>query len=108
MSRELILVTKRKYEDLLKRVGECNDREQCDEVITTAKPPDKHTIIEQEHQLNLSTNNHQVDSAMQTVNDEQIGAGSQPFVKMSFDTFDRIHSKKSRASKKRKWVSFNL
>ena len=104
MSRELILVTKRKYDDLLKRVGECSDREQCDEVITTATPQEKHTIIEQEHQLK----NHQVDSAMQTDNDEQIGTGSQPFVKMSFDTFDRIHSKKSRASKKRKWVSFNL
>jgi hypothetical protein len=65
MSRELILVTKREYENLLKRVEEFNNRkEEHDEVITTtkivengtAKPPDKHTIIEQEHQLNRSTN----------------------------------------------------
>jgi hypothetical protein len=61
----LILVTKRKYENLLKRVEEFNNRkEEHDEVITTttivengtAKLPDKHTIIEQEHQLNRSTN----------------------------------------------------
>ena len=49
-----------------------------------------------------------MDSRTQTANDEQIGGGSQPFVKMSFDTFDRIHSKKPRTNKKRKWMSFNL
>ena len=85
----LILVTKRKYENLLKRVEEFNNRkEEHDEVITTttivengtAKLPDKHTIIEQEHQLNSSTNNHQVDSRTQTANDEQIGGVSQSFV----------------------------
>ena len=49
-----------------------------------------------------------MDSGTQTANDEQIGGESQPFVNMSFDTFDRIHSKKPRTNKKRKWMSFNL
>jgi len=49
-----------------------------------------------------------VDSGTQTANDEQIGGGSQPFMKMSFDTFDRINSKKPRTNKKRKWMSFSL
>jgi hypothetical protein len=36
--------------------------------------------------MNHSTNNQKVDSGTQTIVDEQFGAGSQPFVKMSFDT----------------------
>jgi hypothetical protein len=35
MSRELILVNKRKYEDLLKRVEECNDHKHHGAAITT-------------------------------------------------------------------------
>ena len=58
--------------------------------------------------MNHLTNNQKVDSGAQTIVDEQFGVGSRPFVKMSFDTFDRIHSKKSRTDRKRKWMSFDL
>lgn len=116
MSRELILVTKRKYEDLLKRVEECNDRKHRDEAITKEEmvenangvPTLNRSVIEPEHQVNYSTNNQMIETGTQTIVDDQVGAGSQPFVQMSFDTFDRIHSKKPRTNKKRKWVSFNL
>lgn len=65
MSRELILVTKRKYEDLMKRVEECNERKEHDEVITrkeivedsSGEPTVKRSIFAQGYKLNLSTNN---------------------------------------------------
>lgn len=79
MSRELILVTKRKYEDLLKRVEECSDRKHKGEAITTDEivknanegPTIKHSVIEDEHQMNHSTNNQKVDSRIQT--DDKLG-----------------------------------
>jgi len=110
MSRKLILVNKRKYEDLLKRVEECNGHTHhgaaitTEEIVENVNEADKRSVVE--HQMNHSTNNQKVDSGTQTI--EQFGAGSQPFVKMSFDTFDRIHSKKSRTDRKRKWMSFDL
>ena len=107
-------MNKRKYEDLLKRAEECNDHKHHGAAITTEEKVENVNeavngfVIEQEHQMNHSTNNQKVDSGTQTIVDKQFGAGSQPFVKMSFDTFDRIHSKKSRTDRKRKWMSFNL
>ena len=55
MSRELILVNKCKYEDLLKRVEECNDHKHHDAAITTEEivesvieePAVKRSVIEQ-------------------------------------------------------------
>jgi hypothetical protein len=107
-------VNKRKYEDLLKRAEECNDHKHHGAAITTEEKVENVNeavngfVIEQEHQMNHSTNNQKVDSGTQTIVDKQFGAGSQPFVKMSFDTFDRIHPKKSRTDRKRKWMSFDL
>jgi hypothetical protein len=68
MSRELILVNKRKYEDLLKRVEECNDHKHHGAAITTLEKVENvneavnGSVIEQEHQMNHSTNNQKVDS----------------------------------------------
>ena len=98
-------MNKRKYEDLLKRVEECNDHKHHDAAITTEEIVEnvneelavKCSVIEQEHQMNHSTNNQKVDSGTQTIVDKQFGAGSQPFVKMS-----------SRTDRKRKWMSFDL
>jgi len=112
MSRELILVNKSKYEDLLKRVEECNDHKHhgaaktTEEIVENVNEAVKCSVIEQELRMNHSANNQKVDSGTQTIVDEQFGAGSQPFVKMSFDTFDRIRSKKSRTDGK--WISFYL
>ena len=107
-------MNKRKYEDLLKRVEECNDHKHHGAAITTLEKVENvneavnGSVIEQEHQMNHSTNNQKVDSGTQTIVDEQFGAGSQPFVKMSFDTFNRIHFKKSRTDRKRILMSFDL
>ena len=114
MSRELILVTKRKYEDLLKRVEECNNQNHHGETTRTDENVEKDNecstikrpVMKREHEMNNSTNNRKIYSGIQT--DEQFGAGIQPFVKMSFDTFDRIHSKKRKTDRRRKWMSFNL
>lgn len=110
------MVTKRKYEDLLKRAEECNDHKHNGEVTTTDEivknasggPTIKRSVIEEKQQMNHSTNSQKMDSATQTIVGDQFGAGSQPFVKMSFNTFDRIHSKKARTDRKRKWMSFDL
>ena len=107
-------MNKRKYEDLLKRVEECNDHKHhgaaitTEEIVGNVNEAVKRSVIEQEHQMNHSTNNQKVDNGTQYIVDEQVGAGSQPFVNMSSDTFDRIHSKKSKTDRERKWMSFDL
>lgn len=100
MSQELILVTKRKYEDLLKRIEGCNDCKDHNQVTTrkeivedaNGEPAINRSIIAQDNQMNLSTNNQKMDSGTQIIVDNQVGAGSLHFVQMSFDIFDRIHS----------------
>ena len=62
------MVNKRKYEDLLKRVEECNDHKHHGAAITTLEKVENvneavnGSVIEQEHQMNHSTNNQKVDS----------------------------------------------
>jgi len=77
-------------------------------VKANGEPAIKRFVMEQEHQMNHSTNNQKIDSGTQTIVNEQFDAGSQPFVKISFDIFDRIHSKKARTDRKRKWMSINF
>lgn len=103
-------MNKRKYEDVLKRVEVGNGHTHhgvaitTEEIVENVNETDKCTVVE--HQMNNSTNNQKVDSGKQTI--EQFGAGSQPFVKMSDDTFDRIHNKTSKTDRKLKCMSFDL
>jgi hypothetical protein len=73
-------VNKRKYEDLLKRAEECNDHKHHGAAITTEEKVENVNeavngfVIEQEHQMNHSTNNQKLDNGTQTIVDEQVGA----------------------------------
>lgn len=108
MSRELILVPKKRYDDLLK---------QKDLIVS-----------EQEHTLNNDNSNDKNDTNSETNhtdNDEserekeQIGEGINKkisAVEMSFDTFDKLHKGKIKKSRqygagndvRRKWLSFKF
>lgn len=92
MSRELVLVPKRKYDDLILKAAERSEDK------TSLKDVDKEKDTENEN--------------LQSVNDIQNGYGdANPFTEMTYDSFDKLHQK-SRPNKKRrvksKWLNFRI
>lgn len=89
MSRELVLVSKRRFDDLVKRASTQSLDKQSEKAIGEEKD------IEQENQQNVNSNQH---------------GGGNPFTEMTFESFDKLHEK-SRLKKKRvksKWLNFKL
>lgn len=121
MSRELILITKRKYEDLLSQVKAPNNDFVTNKVESTNHP---HTTSEDhEHDGgNITFDKSKGGSTTETgkstneqskVDENQRGAGkSKPFAKMTFESFDKMHVKHRRGRrsnvKKRQWLTFHV
>lgn len=91
MSRELVLVSKRRFDDLVKRAS----TQSLDK--GSGKAIDEEKDIEQENQQSVNSNQHGY-------------GGVNPFTEMTFESFDQLHEK-SRLKKKRvksKWLNFKL
>lgn len=108
MSREFVLITKQKYEELERLKLE---KLSCSENDLGLKDLTKD---EQNCQVDgISAHNIKPDAETQT---EQYGEGetefNKPFVKMSYDTFDSIHTKKIHKKKytknRQKWLTFKF
>jgi len=125
MSRELILITKRKYEDLLSQVKAHNNDLVTNKVESTNHP---HTTSE-DHENddgNITFDKSKDGSTTQTttetekytneqskVDENQRGAGkSKPFAKMTFESFAKMHVKHRRRRrsnvKKWQWLTFHV
>lgn len=91
MSRELVLVPKRKYDDLIRKAAERSE--------------DKSSEKDGGGEKDIEHENRQRD------NGNQHGYGAEnPFTEMTFESFDKLH-KKSRPKKSRvkyKWLNFKL
>lgn len=107
MSQELVLVRKRKYEDLLRRAGEYEHKDfKVQNTISEhsrSKDEMKPTSDELNEDETISEKNNQT------------GGGYDPYVQMTYDTFDKIQAKrrktqaKTNAKTKNKWLTlFNL
>lgn len=125
MSRELILITKRKYEDLISQAKAHNKDLVTNKVEGTNSP---HTTYE-DHKNddgNITFNESKGGTTTETtaetkkynneqskVDENQRGGGdSKPFAKMTFESFDKMHVKLRRRrrsnEKKRRWLTFHV
>lgn len=97
MSKELVLVPKRKYEELIKRdsVKESNEESE-----------NKDINVDDEKDVNVDQGiYHNKDHINQKGNGD-----SNLFTKMTFDSFDRMHQKLKPKKKRTKsqWLKFEL
>lgn len=114
MSRELVLVPKRKYDDLVQRataektVDDSNipfvKRRRVEGNGDDTTSDDTSTIV---NKTNKNTMNETI------VGENQYGGAiSNPFVKMTFKSFDKMHTKQGMKNNKKnknlKWLSFQL
>ena len=92
MSRELVLVPKRKYDELIRRTMEINEDNKDENDVS-----EKNDIEKENRQREDNGNQH--------------GYGvANPFTEMTFESFDKLHGK-SRPKQRRvksKWLTFNI
>lgn len=114
MSQELVLIPKRKYEILLQRSA----KDQTDESNialdrTTHKPEHEKS----EEPTKVFVNNNQSGDGQKENNELQhLSGDGHPFAKMTYETFDKMQTKKTKKNKMHNsgkrhnsgWLTFDL
>ena len=105
MSRELVLVPKRKYDDLIRRAIEERTVGDSNKQIVKQKWDDENvddTASENDKNTNSTTDGN-------ISEENQYGGGaSNPFTKMTFESFDKMHTNKRQKQKFKKKKEFEM